>query len=114
MWPDPNETDVALMLHVAEMTSQNPGQMPVISLAKDEETLCSQPKSISGADCGSDHQLLIVKIRLKLKKVRETTRPFDLNKIPYDYIAEMMNRFKGFNLVYRVPEELWTVVHNIV
>ena len=61
-----------------------------------------------------DHQLLIVKTRLKLKKFRETTRPFDLNKIPYDYIAEMMNRFKGLDLVDRVPEELWTVVHNIV
>ena len=53
-----------------------------------------------------DHQLLIVKTRLKLKKFRETTRPFDLNKIPYDYIVELMNRFKGLDLVDRVPEEL--------
>ena len=114
MWPDPKETDVALTLHMAKITSQNPGLMPVISLAKDGEALCNQQKTISGADCGSDHHLLTVKIRLKLKKVRETTRPFDLNKIPYDYIVEMMNRFKGLDLVWRVPEELWTVVHNIV
>ena len=103
-----------LTLHMAEMISQNPGQMTVISLAKDGEALYSQHKTISGADCGSDHQLLIVKIRLKLKKVRETTKPFNLNKIPYDYTVEMMNRFKGLDLVDRVPEELWKVVHNIV
>ena len=67
-------------------------------------------KTRSGADCGSDNQLLIVKFRLKLKKVGKTTRLFgdNLNQIPYDYTVEMMNRFKGFDLVYRVPEELWT------
>ena len=61
-----------------------------------------------GADCGSYHELLIVKFRLKLKKVRKTTRPFryDLNQILYDYIVEVRNRFKGLDLIDRVPDEL--------
>ena len=65
---------------------------------------------------GSDHELLIAKFRLKLKKVGETTRPFryDLNQIPCYYTVELMNKFKGLDLVDRVPEELWTEVHNIV
>ena len=64
----------------------------------------------------SDHELLIAKFRLKLKKVRKTTRPFryDLNQIPYDYTVEVRNRFKGLDLVDRVPKELWTEVHDIV
>ena len=73
-------------------------------------------KTRLGADCGSDHQFLIAKFRLKLKKVGETIRPFryDLNQIPYDYTVEMTNSFKGLDLVDRVPEELGTEVHNIV
>ena len=69
-----------------------------------------------GPDCGSDHELLIGKFRLKLKKVGKITRPFryHLNQIPYDYTVEVTNRFKGLDLIYRVPEELWTKVHNIV
>ena len=69
-----------------------------------------------GADCGLDHELLITKFRLKLKKVRKTTRSFryDLNKIPYDYIVKVTNRFKGLDLTDGVPEELWTKVHDIV
>ena len=69
-----------------------------------------------GADCGSDHELFIAKFRLKLKKVEKTTRPFtyDLNQIPYDYIMEVTNRFKGIDLIDRVPEELWTAVCDIV
>ena len=69
-----------------------------------------------GADCGSDHELLIVKFRLKLKKVGKTTRPlrYDLNQIPYDYTVEVTNRFKGFDLIDRVPEKLWTEVCDIV
>ena len=67
-------------------------------------------------DCGSDHQLLIAKFRLKLKKVGKTTRPFryDLNQIPYNYTAEVRNRFKGLGLIDRVPDELWTEVRNTV
>ena len=73
-------------------------------------------KTRPGADCGLDHQLLIEKFRLKFKKVGKTTRAFkyDLNQIPYDYTVEVMNRFKGPDLLDMVPEELWTEVHNIV
>ena len=64
---------------------------------------------------GSDHKLLIAKFRLKLKKVGNTTRPFrcDLNQIPYDYTVEVMNRFKGLDLLDRLHEELWMEVCNI-
>ena len=73
-------------------------------------------KTRPGADCGSSHELFIAKFRLKLKKVGKTTRPFryDLNQIPYDYTVEVTNRFKGLDLIDRVPEELWTEVHDIV
>ena len=66
-------------------------------------------------DCGSDHELLIVKFRLKLNKVWKTTRPFrcDLNQIPYHYTVEVRHRFKGLDLIDRVPEELRTEVHDI-
>ena len=68
------------------------------------------------AYCGSDHELLIAKFRLKLKKVEKTTRPFryDLNPIPYDYTVEVRNRFKGLDLIDRVPDELWMEVRDIV
>ena len=86
--------------------------------------LCSQrwrsskqlAKTRPGADCGSEHELLIAKFRCKLKKVGKTTRPFryDLNQIPYDYTVEVTNRFKGLDLIDRVPEELWTDICYIV
>ena len=68
------------------------------------------------ADYGSDHELLIEKFRLKLKKVGKTTKPFryDLNQILYDYTLEMTSRFKRLDLASRVPKELWTEVHNLV
>ena len=82
--------------------------------------LCSQrwrssiqsTKTTLEADCGSDHELLIVKFRLKLKKVGKTTRPFryDLNQIPYDYTVEVRNIFKGLDPIDRVPDELWNEV----
>ena len=73
-------------------------------------------KTKPGADCGSDHELLISKFRLKLKKVGKTTRPlrYDLNQIPYDYTVEVRNRFKGLDLIDRVPDELWTEVRDTV
>ena len=73
-------------------------------------------KTRPGADCGSDHELLIAKFKLKLKKVGKTARPFryDLNQIPYDYTLEVRNRFKGLHLRDRVPDELWNEVCNIV
>ena len=73
-------------------------------------------KTIPGADCASDHELLIAKFRFKLKKVGETTRPFryDLNQIPYDYTVKVTNRFKGLDLIDKVPKELWMEVSDIV
>ena len=73
-------------------------------------------KTRPGADCGSDQELLIAKFRLKLNKVGKTTRPFryDLNQIPYDYTVEVRNRFKGLDLIDRLPDELWTEVCDIV
>ena len=80
------------------------------------EKLYTVSKTRLGADCGSDHEVLIVKFRLKLKKVGETTRPFryDLNQIPYHSTVEMRNRFKGLDLIDRVPDELWNEIHDIV
>ena len=68
------------------------------------------------ADCGSDHELIIAKFRLKLKKGGKITRPFryDLNKTLYDYTVEVVNRFKAWDLIDRVPEELWMKVWDIV
>ena len=70
-------------------------------------------KTRLGADCGSGHELLIAEFRLKLTKVGKTTGPFryDLNQIP---TVEVRNRFKGLDLIYRVPDELWTDVCDIV
>ena len=78
--------------------------------------LIQSAKTRPGADCGSDHELLIAKFRLKLKKVGKTTRPFryDLNQIRYGYTVEVRNRFKGLDLIDKVPEELWTEVHDTV
>ena len=73
-------------------------------------------KTRLGADCGPDHELLTAKFRLKSKKVGKTTRPFryDLNQIPYNYTVEVTNRFKGMDLIKRVPEELWMEFCNTV
>ena len=94
------------------------------SITKSDYVLWSQrwrnsipsAKTRPRSDCDSDHELLIEKFRLKLKKVGETTRSFryGLNQITYDYIVEVMNRFKGLDLADRAPEELWMEVHNTV
>jgi len=86
--------------------------------------LCSQrwrrsrqsTKIRPGADCGSVHERLIAKFRLKLKKVGKTIRPFryDLNQIRYDYTVEVRNRFKGLDLKDKVPDELWAEVRDTV
>ena len=86
--------------------------------------LCSQrwrssiqsAKTRLGSDCGSEHELLIAKFRLKSKKVGKTIRPFryDLNQIPYDYTLDVTNRFKGLDLIDRVPEKLWMEFRDIV
>ena len=80
------------------------------------EKLYTVSKTKLGADCGSDHELLITKFRFKLKKVGKSTRSFryDINPIPYDYSVEVRNRFKGLDLTNKVPEEQWTEVHDIV
>ena len=80
------------------------------------EKLYTVNETRPGADCGSDHELLIAKFRLKLKKGGKTTRPFsyDLNQISDDYTVEVVNGFKGLDLVDRVPKELWTGVCDIV
>ena len=80
------------------------------------EKLYTVSKTRPGADCGSDHELLITKFRLKLKKVGKATRPlrYGLNQIPYNYTMEVRNRFKGLHLIDRVPDERWTEVHDIV
>ena len=80
------------------------------------ESSIQSAKTRPGADCGSHHELLIVKFRLKLKKGGKTTRSFryDLNQIPYDYTVEVTNRFKELDLIDTVPEELWMEVRDIV
>ena len=80
------------------------------------EQLYTSAKARLGADCGSDHELLIAKFGLTLKKVGKSTRPFryDLNQISDDYTVEVVNGFKGLDLVDRVPKELWTGVCDIV
>ena len=80
------------------------------------EKLYKVRKTRAGADSGSDHELLIAKFRLKSKKVGKTTRLFryDLNRIPNNYTVEVTKRSMGLDLKDRVPEELWTVVHNTV
>ena len=94
------------------------------TLKSTDYILCSQTwrsciqsaKTRPGADCGSDHELLIAKFRLKLRKVGKTSRPFryDLNQITHDYMVEVRDRFKGLDLIDRVPDELWVEVLDIV
>ena len=90
--------------------------MIIFFAVKDGEVLYPSAKTRPGANCGSDHELLIAKSILKLKKVGKTSRPFryDLNQIPYDYTVEVTNRLKGLDLIDRVLEELWMEVHDTV
>ena len=80
------------------------------------ENLYTVIKTRLGADCRSDHELLIAKFRFKSKKEGKTTSPFryDINPIHYDYTVEVRNRLKGLDLTDRVPDELWTEVRDIV
>ena len=80
------------------------------------EKLYTVNKNKTVADCASDHELLIAKYRLKFKNVGKTTRTFryDLNQIPYDNTVAVRNRFKGLDMIDRVPDELWNEVHDIV
>ena len=107
-WPGDPSHVCLLLLHCTQMDSLPTG-------AKRSST--KSRKTRLGSDCGSDHELLIAKFRLKLKKVGKTTRPFryDLNQIPYEYTVEVTNRFKGLlDLIDRVPEDIWMEVCDIV
>ena len=96
--------------------SQHQNQIDYILCCQRWRSSIESAKTRPGADCGSDHELLIANFRLKLKKVGKTTRPFryDLNQIPYDYTVEVRNRFKGLDLIERVPDELWMEVRDTV
>ena len=80
---------------------QHQNQIDYILCSQRWKSSIQSAKTRPGADCGSDHELLIAKFRLTLKKVWKTTRPFryDLNQIPYDYTVEVRNRFKGLDLI---------------
>ena len=95
---------------------QYPNQIVYILWSQRWRSSIQSAKSRLGADCGSDHELLISKFRLKLKKVGKTTRPFryDLNQIPYNHTVEVTNGSEGLDLIDRVPEGVWMAVHDIV
>ena len=87
---------------------QYQNQIDYILCSRRWRSYIQSAKTRPGTDCGSDHQLLIAKFRLKLNKVGKTTRPgrYELNKIPYEYVVDVTNRFKRLGLVNSVPEEL--------
>ena len=91
-------------------------RMIIFFATKDGEALYSQQKQDWELTVAQIMNSLLPNFRLKLKKVGKTTRPFryDLNQIPYDYTVQVRNRFKGLDLIDRVPDELWTEVHDIV
>ena len=95
---------------------QHRNQIDYIPCSQRWRSSIQSAKTRLGVDCGSDHELLIAKFRLKLKKVGKITRPFryDLNQIPYDYTVEVRNRVKGLDLIDSMPGELWMEVHDIV
>ena len=95
---------------------QHQNQIDYILCSQKWRSSIQSAKTRPGADCGSDHEFLIAKFRLKLMKLEKTTRPFryDLNQIHYDYTVEVRDRFKGLNLTDRVPDELWMKVCDIV
>ena len=116
-WQTPSSNNTSEdSTHGHHQTVKTEIRLIIFFAAKDGEALYGQQKTSPGADCGSDHELLIAKFRLKLKSVGKTARPFryDLNQIPYDYTVEVTNRFKGLNLIDSVPEELWMEVLDIV
>ena len=95
---------------------QHRNQIDYILSSKRWRRSIQAAKTRLGANCGSDHELLIAKFRLRLRKVGKTTRPFryDLNEIPYDYTVEVRNRFKDIDLIDKVPDKLWEEVRDIV
>ena len=92
--------------------SQYQNQIDYILCSQSWRSSIQSSKTRPGGDCGSDHQLLIEKFRLKLKKVGKTTRPFryDLNQLPYDYALKVRNRFKGLDLIECLKNYRWNFV----
>ena len=95
---------------------QHRNQIDYILCSQRQRSFIQSAKTRPEADCGSDHEFLIAKFRLKLNKMGKTTRPFryDLIQIPYDYAVEVRNTFKRLGLIDRVPDALWTEVHDTV
>ena len=100
----------------ASPDGQHRNQIDYILCSRRWRSSIQSAKTRPGADCGSDHEILIAKFRHKLKKIGKTTRPFryDLNQIPNNYTVEVRNRFKGLDLIDTVPNELWMEFHDIV
>ena len=101
---------------VTSPNGQHRNQTDYILYSQRWRSSIQSAKTRPGADYGSDHELLIAKFRLKLKKIGKTTRPFryDLNQIPNNYTVDVKNRCKGLDLIDRVPDELWMEVHDIL
>jgi len=101
--------------HVDIIGGQHQNQIDYILCSQRWRSSIQSAKTRQGADCSSDHELLITKFRLKLKKGK-TSRSFryDLNQTPNDYTVEVRNRFKGLDMIDRVTDELWTEVHDII
>ena len=99
-------------LHMDITRCQHRNQIDYILCSQRWRSSIQSAKTRPGADCGSDHELLIAKFRLKLAKVGKTTRPFryDLNQIPYDYTGEVRNRFKGLDLIEWLMNYRWRSV----
>ena len=106
--PLPTTQEKTLYMDITRWSNRN--QIDYILCSQRWRSSIQSAKTRPGADCGSDCELFIAKIRLKLKKVGKITRLFryDLNQIPYDYTVEVRNRLKGLDLIDRVPDELWT------
>ena len=104
-----------MTLHMDITRRQYQNQIDYILCNRRWRSAIQSVKTRPGADCGSDHELFTAKFRLKLRKVGKTVRPFmyDLNRIPYDCTVKVMNKFKGLDLVDRVPEELRMEVHEL-
>ena len=114
--PLPTTQEKTLHRDITRCPNQYQNQMDYLPCSQRWRSSIQTAKTSPGVDCGSYHELLIAKFRIKLKKAGKTTRPFryDLNQIPYDYTVKAINRFKGLDLKSRVPEELWMEVCNIV
>ena len=116
MWQRPAQCGcLSLIFQIYTWTSSNGqywSQIDYILCSQRWRSFIQSAKTRPAVDCGSDHELLIAKFRLKFKKVGKTTRSFryDLNQISDDYTVEVRNRFKGLDLIDRVPDELWMEV----